>query len=208
MKMKNILFIVGISVLGTALIFFFQSNRTEALNPSHNGCATCHSLHGAPGQTLTNDLSVEVLCLSCHGPAGIATKKAEVHTNDTFSSYPAFRMTCMDCHNPHDDMENVYRGLNLLQVGKKLDSTGYAKISTPNSGIRDVVFESRGLDAGDPSLHSFADGDEDNNGTYDGSCEVCHTQTRFHRNNSSGIHRHQAGRTCTNCHSHTNYFNR
>ena len=208
MKRRILIAVFSLVLVVIGVIVLSRPDGTGALNPSHNGCATCHTLHGAPGQSLTNDLSVEVLCLSCHGPAGVATKKAEVHTNSTGSSYPYFRMTCMDCHNPHDDMENVYGGLNLAQVGKKLDSSGVARIDTPNSGIRDVVFMSRGTDVGDPSLYSFADADEDKNGVYNCVCEVCHTQTRFHRNNSSGTHRHQTGRTCTNCHRHTTYFNK
>jgi len=55
---------------------------------------------------------------------------------------------------------------------------------------------------------SFADGD----GTYDGVCEVCHTQTTHFRNNGSGsdqLHTNvgtPAGTNCTTCHSHVYGF--
>ncbi len=55
---------------------------------------------------------------------------------------------------------------------------------------------------------SFADGDA----TYDGICEVCHTQTTHFRNNGSGsnqLHTNvgtPAGTNCTTCHSHENGF--
>ena len=84
--------------------------------------------------------------------------------------------------------------------------TGYARISTPNSAIRDVVFESRGFDAGQPTLHSFADADQDGNGYYDGVCETCHTLTRYHRNTSGGNHNHNTGDTCVRCHPHAGNF--
>lgn len=185
----------------------YRPESTGALNPWHGDCSICHSVHSAPGQALSNDAVVEVLCLSCHGPGGSAAT-VEVHTNTSGSSYPSFRMTCIDCHNTHDNMLNCFAGINLKSVGRKITGATYARISTPNSGIREVVFESRGTSVGDPSLHSFADADQDGNGTYDGPCEVCHTLTRFHHNNSGGNHNHQLGRTCTNCHNHDNHFHR
>jgi len=45
--------------------------------------------------------------------------------------------------------------------------------------------------------NSYADGDT----TYDGVCEVCHTQTTYYRNDGTGS-AHYAGESCTNCHSH------
>lgn len=195
-------FVLVITIL---VVIINWPGSTEALNPDHGTCSICHSLHNSPGQTLTNDAVVEVLCLSCHGPAGAATKKAEVHKNKDGSSY-SFYMTCPDCHDPHDHRGNWLSGMNLAQVGKNLDGTGNAMIPTPNSGDRDVVFESRGTDAGGPSLHSFADNDEDGNTIYDGACEVCHTLALNHRNNSSGNHAHYTGTNCIACHPHDGFF--
>lgn len=210
MKKKLLLSgVVLVSILTIAAFLThitYSPDNTEALNPSHGTCSICHSLHSAPGQSLTNDAVVEVLCLSCHGPAGVATKKAEVHTNKSGSIYPPFTMGCMDCHNPHDNMANRFSGTNLAQVGKKLDASGDAMIPTPNSGDRYVVFESRGTDAGGPSMYSFADNDEDNDGYYDGTCETCHTAAANHRNNSSGNHAHYTGTNCIVCHPHNESF--
>jgi hypothetical protein len=50
--------------------------------------------------------------------------------------------------------------------------------------------------------NSFADGDT----TYNGVCEVCHTQTAYHRNDISGDHTHYASETCRTCHSHLDGF--
>jgi len=201
-------------VIAVFAVVFYGPGEAGALNPSHISCATCHSLHTAPGQSLTSDAVVEVLCLSCHGPAGTATKKAEVHTNKSGSAYAPFTMGCTDCHNPHDNQGNHLGGTNLSQVGKSLDSTGYAMIPTPNSGNRYVVFENRGSNAVPPydsSLHSFASGDEDGDGNYEGACEVCHTQVSHHRNYADGDpshdHTHFVGQNCTVCHPHISNFN-
>ncbi len=56
--------------------------------------------------------------------------------------------------------------------------------------------------------NSFADGDA----TYDGICEVCHTQTTHFKSDGSGsdqLHTNMgspAGTNCTNCHQHLNGF--
>ena len=68
-------------------------------------------------------------------------------------------------------------------------------IYTPNSGEREVRFFKGGV-------LNYADGDI----VYDGVCEVCHTQTTYHRNNDLGDHGHNVGVKCTNCHSHLNGF--
>jgi predicted CXXCH cytochrome family protein len=213
MMKRRLILLLGfgfVLIIGILAVIIYWPGSTEALNPDHGSCAICHSLHGAPGQKLSNDAVVEVLCLSCHGPAGIATKKAEVHTNKDGSSHAPFFITCTGCHNPHDDMGNRFGGTNLAQVGKKLDGTGYAMIPTPNSGDRYVVFESRGSGVGGPTLHSFADADEDGDTYYDGVCETCHTAALNHRNNPTGDHGHPGGSgqggTCVGCHPHVDKF--
>jgi predicted CXXCH cytochrome family protein len=200
---KQRIFLLSFTVITLMVIslIIVRPGGVSALNPGHDGCGTCHNLHASPGQSLTNQAVVETLCLSCHGPGGISAKKAEIHTDNAGS----FSHTCTDCHNPHDCLENRFGGINLSQVGKKLDNSAYAKIDTPNSGQWYVVFESRGTDAGGASLYSFADNDEDGDGVKDGICEVCHTQTRFHRNNSF-MPSHRVGMNCTTCHSHENGF--
>ncbi|UCH95301.1 MAG: cytochrome c3 family protein [Candidatus Aminicenantes bacterium] len=208
MMKQRLILLLGfgfVLVIAILAVIIYWPWSTEALNPDHGTCAICHSIHSAPGQSLTNEDVVEVLCLSCHGPGGTATKKAEVHKNKDGSSY-SFFMTCPDCHDPHDHRGNWLGGTNLAQVGKKLDSSGDAMIPTPNSGDRYVVFESRGTDAGGPSLHSFADNDEDGNTYYDGACEACHTLALNHRNNSSGNHSHYTGTNCMVCHPHDGFF--
>lgn len=201
---KLVLF--GVLAAASLAAVLFLPTGAESLNPNHE-CAFCHDVHGAAGfgQLLKDDV-VEALCLSCHGPGGVSTLKADVHTNDSPTQYPAFRITCNGCHDSHTERANWLGGTNIRLVGISMDASRLAKIDTPNSGIRNTVFESRGTNAGAPSLHSFADGDEDGNGVYDGICEVCHTLTKHHRNNPSGGHTHHRGETCTRCHEHVDGF--
>lgn len=180
----------------------------HALVSGHQ-CNSCHQIHGAASPQLLKKAVVETICLACHGAAGTSTLKADVHKNKTRSSYPAFRITCTGCHDPHSNMPNWTGGANIKLVGTDKYGTpsSFAKISTTNSGVRNVVFESRGTGVGQPALHSFADSDRDGNGIYDGVCEVCHTRTSHHRNNAADT-THKTGNTCTSCHTHVKNFNR
>lgn len=197
--MKFLTLIIRIVSFAALLL---AANVALALNPNHQ-CTYCHNLHNGlvPAAAV-----VETLCLTCHGAAGLSVFKAAVHTNKVKNSaYPAFRISCMGCHNPHSDRQNWLGGTNRKLIGMKLDATGVAKIQTPNSGVRQVVFESRGTSVGQPALHSFADSDADGNGYYDGICETCHTLAGHHRN--TGPDSHNTGKTCTaSCHLHTAGF--
>ena len=83
------------------------------------------------------------------------------------------------CDNEYGQYENLY----LVAC----------TICTPNSGDQIVKFTSR------QGSNSYADGDE----IYNGVCEVCHTQTAFHRNTDDGT-QHFDGESCTSeiCHPH------
>ncbi len=77
-----------------------------------------------------------------------------------------------------------------------------AQIVTPNSGTKAVKFYDKS------GANSFADGD----GTRDGVCEVCHTQTNHFRNDGSAseqLHENLFGKqetNCMDCHKHTKGF--
>ena len=193
-------FAIARLALATALLA--SAGAAVALNANHQ-CSYCHNLHG--GAVITPPAQQQAMCLTCHGPAGISVMKAAEHRNAQNSSYPTFNFSCRNCHDPHDSRQNWQGRANIKMVGVAVDSSGLAKIATPNSGNLQVIFESRGKDVGQPTLHSFADNNEDRQSTagqaWDGVCEVCHTRTRFHRNNASSSH--NTGRTCTaQCHTH------
>lgn len=77
-------------------------------------------------------------------------------------------------------------------VGKLLRSS----IQTPNGGFRPVRFFR------ESGTNSFADGDA----TFDGVCEVCHTQTACFLRSAEGNSTHGAAQRCTQCHSHVTGF--
>ncbi len=169
-------------------------------------CSSCHVFHNAPGPSLSIAADVETTCLTCHEVGVGPATWASVHKNKTGSSYAAFEMTCADCHTSHSNLDNWLAGTNIMQVGRREDGTGFARISTPSSGIKDVVFQSRGTTVAEPFRYSFGDKDDDGNAVYDGICEVCHTQTGKHKNDGTGSD-HYNGETCTDsCHGHDSDF--
>lgn len=100
---------------------------------------------------------------------------------------------CKTCHtlpdHPHESALVSCRGChtphgtdNILLVAPEIADTA-------------VTFD--GLTSAD-----FIHGEPD----FDGICEVCHTQTSYHRNNPTGDHSHNVGSVCTDCHTHENGF--
>lgn len=186
---------------------------TAWAQPKHN-CDFCHNLHGGSYAALRDTAVVEDMCDSCHGVteaepdsilrdgtwvtipknggAGFAIHNGAKHT--AFSRAPT---VCWDCHNHEGETEG---NLSMIQ----------ATMPTPASGLLPVVFTSRGSDAGEATLNSFADGDQNNDGDYTGVCEVCHTETSNHQNGlnlpDASNHGHEVGRTCPDCHKHDEGF--
>lgn len=105
------------------------SNEAEALLSKHN-CTFCHSLHGAPNPQgvptgfvpQNSPTNIEVLCLGCHfNPVdgsdpiygtdtdGIAVAAVQPHRSD--GGVANYHVTCIDCHEIHDNMPNWLDGL-------------------------------------------------------------------------------------------------
>lgn len=180
----------------------------------HN-CSFCHNLHGGSFATLSDFTVVEDLCWSCHDNAvlgdtqvlrdGISVTVPQdgyaVHDGAKHTAFSRPPTVCWDCHN-HEGESDGLQGRNLAMI--------QASMPTPVSGTRPVIFKSRGLDAGEATLYSFADGDEDTDGTYTGVCEACHTETSNHQNGTNlpdaSSHAHERGRTCSDCHTHDGGF--
>ncbi len=109
---------------------------------------------------------------------------------------------CLDCHNM-----GTHQQENCLTCHESHNYSNLhgirPRIKTPNSGIKTVVFLNM------TGRNSFADGDA----TYDGVCEVCHTTTKYYRNDGTGFANHSGGfnyngRDCTACHSHVGGFSK
>jgi len=159
----------------------------------------------APAKALSEDQSAGgnypgiYLCLDCHGSparpswaAGMTTIKThstrEMQAVGYGTKYGSFVVECRECHDPHKHWDGTFEaGANGYMIRET--------INTPNSGERTVVFRSM----------TGADSMGTNTSPYDSICEVCHTQTLFHRN-AAGAASHNDGANCTNCHSHTGGF--
>ncbi|MDY6987286.1 MAG: DNRLRE domain-containing protein [Thermodesulfobacteriota bacterium] len=89
---------------------------------------------------------------------------------------------CTGCHYDGQDVTDCIGSANLMLIKDT--------IHTPSSGDRATVFEP--YVAGEPD--------------YNGVCEVCHENTRFHRNNALGDHDHYAEENCMPCHKHSDEF--
>ncbi len=95
------------------------------------------------------------------------------------TNYGSWQLNCRDCHSPHV-------GGNIYLVN--------SAISTPNSGSRTVTFQ---------SLTNFVD----NAPPRDGVCEVCHTKTKYYRNDGTQPQAHNKDtQNCTSCHPHNKAF--
>jgi hypothetical protein len=123
--------------------------------------------------------AAEQACTNCH-PGSSAAPGAFESTASTGHYW--LSIPCTDCHDSHG-------GTNNLHLVREVIDTWY-------SGFRDVTFITY------HGPNSYADGDT----VYDGVCEVCHTETVYHRNNPSGDHTHNAGTKCTGCHVHDYSF--
>ncbi len=142
----------------------------------------------AGGASITYDgttSSLQPFCTACHD----GTHPAPFSDANPAPDHAAFDpllhgggRDCAECHG------NGHGSTNLALINDQVE--------TPNSGTKAVVFTSR------TGANSFADGDAN----YNGICEVCHTTTTFHRNDTSGAHGHNAGNDCTACHTHDPAF--
>lgn len=153
-------------------------------NTVHDDCDYCHNVHGGGGFIPLTDHNRDVdLCLSCHDDGAPPTYNGEtvpkgvaVHAGTDHAV--ADTTSCIDCH----DHEGEAAG-NLALIPRQLNSR--------YTGLKTVVFTAR------TGTNSFADG----NTTYDGVCEVCHTQTTYHLSTGGGAS-HNAGQECVTCHAH------
>lgn len=150
-------------------------------------CATCHITHSAYGALLNPAVgdSIVNLCQSCHYPGGpgraVSTHQCDAATDPACRH--TFSVSCTACHDPHSQDQAA----NGSTYGKLIKDP----VTAPDGSVWPVVL----LGATGPG--SFADGDA----TIDGICEVCHTDTLWHRN-AGPRDDHNPGQQCTTCHPH------
>ena len=99
-----------ITVLALTVLFagMMIPGQAEALLAKHE-CSFCHTLHGGTSSLvpLNSPTNIEVLCMSCHLTANGTTDAVQPHrTDDSREPYPRHYITCIDCHEVHDNMPN------------------------------------------------------------------------------------------------------
>lgn len=205
-------------LLGILILASFVMTAGEAVAERLHDCSFCHNLHGSGLVPAASE--VEILCLNCHGAAGISTLKADVHQNEPGKgSKPprfVFNFSCADCHNPHEGESFVnWRGLtNTKMIGlNNLDPSGNTGFNVPGLGFRNVVFPTAvdgTLDGGFVDRDGVLDSSPFDQ--FDGVCETCHTSPDLghHPNelcvSGCGDKTHNTNKPCTQCHDHDNYF--
>jgi len=119
-------------------------------------CVACHDIHNSPGGTLNTAAEFDLICDSCHGPAGtaiFADRHVDPSVNEASGNTgkPEWEIGCITCHTPHGtdavnhlydngtqhahtlggDSGNLVDGINIKLFGRNEDGTGIAKIATP-----------------------------------------------------------------------------
>lgn len=195
------------------LLLLLPSNLAfsqSSMDPPHDpqGCKSCHDMSAfdqpnlipnpsAPDpyiETNIDDTIYNQICNNCHftGPATIAYTHSSLTTSNNYGDWS---VGCSVCHNQHTQQQPgnkfIRTTIDLSKIAGTVKDTNGDTVS--KTGRKQVKFT---------GSSDFANGDA----TYDGICEVCHTQTNYHRNTSLGGHAHYQGQNCIPCHSHDNGF--
>jgi hypothetical protein len=163
-----------------------------ALEETYGSCTFCHKGLSTFMFDRGGHGSLDVKCQLCHedllpGDPGPGHRSipacADCHSRqETHGDLDTGTMQeCLVCHNPHGST-------NLFVVRTRIDTPGgeTAEVEFTNlDGQSDGGFTS----ASDPGS---------------GLCEVCHTQTRYYRNDGTGGNHFTL--TCFTCHPHTQGF--
>jgi len=140
-------------------------------------CLTCHAVHDATSGDANGGEGDGMLLRAANDETLCQICHAE-HLGHAAGG--PWQPTCNDCHDTHDpDNEN----LALVAVSVFNQTLGIA---------RPVVFTAQS------GPNSFDDGDPAEN---NGVCQVCHTETNYHKHDGTGSS-HYDGENCTTCHPH------
>ena len=119
--------------------------------PAAHSAAACDTCHVDPTTYVTDAAIDNSACMSCHDGSG-SIYTVDTHTSTSYTDPTTGSLldaNCVECHNPMSAQTNL-------------------------SAIRSSVRGSAVVFTATTGANSYADGDA----TYDGICEVCHTQTK------------------------------
>ncbi len=145
-------------------------------------CLTCHAVHNADSGGVCRGEGDGML-LRAPNDESLCRACHTRHMNHDAAG--DWQPTCFDCHATHEPPNE-----NAALISRTVDGV-------PMTFAQSAQACNEKWDL----LHALCDPP-----TYDGICEVCHTDTDYHRNESSGDHEHHADVRCTVCHPHSNGF--
>ena len=151
MKIRLSVYFLVMVLAAIVLVFVPENSLGQTMD-----CVFCHSLHNSPGGTLNTNAEFDLICDSCHGPAGTA-KFTDRHVDPNVNlasgstGQPRWELGCVVCHTPHGsdavnhlfnngtqhahnlggDTGNMVDGVNIKLFGRNEDGTGVAKVATP-----------------------------------------------------------------------------
>ncbi len=129
------------------------------------------------GGLIPTGLDLLIACQACHNPTGQAAAMSDIGLHTTRNG----TIDCGKCHNPHraevSNADNIRPFLRYATASTQCDYPD----TTPRKYIEGVTL-------------------------FNGVCEVCHTQTDYHRNSASADHLHNSDMACTDCHTHSSGF--
>ncbi len=189
--------------LGLATVALLSSTSLAAtyVDSAHGSVFTCnyacHVLHGAGGSTLVGGSNAQTLCLSCHGPGGTSTLKAAIHRP---AGLLPGDITCLECHNPHADRDNVEGALNDKLVGFQYDYNAYPVVAYALASIRQET--TSGLGAVNNVV--FQTAADFSRPAGNGPCQICHAAGPVA--GTGAFANHAWGTDCSVCHLHGDGF--
>ncbi|UCH80047.1 MAG: putative metal-binding motif-containing protein, partial [Nitrospiraceae bacterium] len=180
-----------------------QPDTGDDIVHPENSTLLCGKCHGASLQD-----PIRSDCDRCHSPGGSSkalypdpwpfgfgsAPDVQVHSSSVVGTkYGAWDMDCVTCHNPHLQEQNAAYGTSYGKLVKE-----YVCFDNPVTGlnIEEIIKFTAASGPG-----SFADGPPHN----ENICEMCHTQTLYHRNDGSAV-AHNDNTDCAECHLHSEGF--
>jgi predicted CxxxxCH...CXXCH cytochrome family protein len=160
-------------------------------------CQRCHADPSDTSDPLNGVLKdpTDPNAYSLDPPYGFGTAlNVKLHSSTVLGTkYGAWDMDCLTCHNPHQQEQD---NIHMTSYGKYIKE--YICYDNPVTGFNfeEIVEFTAAVGTG-----SFADGPPHN----ENICEMCHTQTIFHRNDGSTVV-HNDNTNCTDCHLHAEGF--
>jgi mono/diheme cytochrome c family protein len=158
-------------------------------------CQRCHADPADTSDPLNGVLKAQYPMAP---PYGFGTApNVKMHSSQVLGTkYGNWTMSCLNCHNPHLQEQNLKHGTSYGKLIKEY--VCYDNFVTGQHFEETVVFISN------TGTGSFADGPPYNENV----CEMCHTQTNHHQRDGTapGGQSHNDGQDCTTCHTHDTGF--